>query len=45
MHELRWWTLAEVEAAEETLVPKRLPEFLRELLDQGPPEHPIDVGV
>ena len=45
VHELRWWTLSELEAAEETLVPKRLPEFLRELLDQGPPEHPIDVGV
>jgi 8-oxo-dGTP pyrophosphatase MutT (NUDIX family) len=45
VHELRWWTLAELEAAHETLVPKRLPEFLRELLEQGPPKHPVDVGV
>jgi TDG/mug DNA glycosylase family protein len=45
VHEVRWWTLAELEAAEETLVPKHLPEFLRELLEQGAPEHPVDVGV
>jgi G:T/U-mismatch repair DNA glycosylase/ADP-ribose pyrophosphatase YjhB (NUDIX family) len=45
VHELRWWTLAELEAAEETLVPRRLPEFLRELLDRGPPKEQIDVGV
>ena len=45
VHELRWWTLAELEAADETLVPKRLARFLRELLDHGPQKHPIDVGV
>jgi double-stranded uracil-DNA glycosylase len=45
VHEVRWWTLAELEAAEETLVPERLPHFLRELLEQGPPANVIDVGV
>jgi G:T/U-mismatch repair DNA glycosylase/ADP-ribose pyrophosphatase YjhB (NUDIX family) len=45
VHDLRWWTLAELEAAEETLVPKRLPHFLRELLQHGPRGSPIDVGI
>ena len=45
VHEVRWWTLPELEAAEETFVPKRLPEFLRELLERGPPAEPIDVGI
>jgi TDG/mug DNA glycosylase family protein len=45
VHEVRWWTLAELEAAEDTLVPKRLPEFLCELLEHGPTKEPIDVGV
>jgi TDG/mug DNA glycosylase family protein len=45
VHDVRWWTLAELEAAEETLVPKRLPEFLRQLLSEGPPARPVDVGI
>ena len=45
VHEHRWWTLSELEAAEETLVPRRLPEFLRELLDRGAPPKPVDVGI
>jgi hypothetical protein len=45
VHELRWWSLAELEAAEETLVPERLAHFLRELLEDGPPPAPVDVGV
>jgi TDG/mug DNA glycosylase family protein len=45
VYDIRWWTLSELEAAEETLVPKRLAEFLRELLEHGPPPSPVDVGV
>ena len=45
VHELRWWTLSELEAAAETLVPRRLPEFLRELLERGAPPKPVDVGI
>jgi 8-oxo-dGTP pyrophosphatase MutT (NUDIX family) len=45
VHALRWWTLSELEAAEETLVPRRLPEFLRELLERGAPPKPVDVGI
>jgi TDG/mug DNA glycosylase family protein len=45
VHEVRWWTLDELESTSETLVPLRLSAFLRELLAQGPPQEPIDVGV
>jgi 8-oxo-dGTP pyrophosphatase MutT (NUDIX family) len=45
VHELRWWTLSELQAADETLVPRRLPEFLRELLERGAPPKPVDVGI
>ena len=45
VHEVRWWTLDELESTSETLVPLRLPHFLRELLAHGPPPEPIDVGV
>jgi TDG/mug DNA glycosylase family protein len=43
--ELRWWTPAELDAATETLVPARLAHFVRQLLADGPPAAPIDVGV
>jgi TDG/mug DNA glycosylase family protein len=45
VHEVRWWTLPELEAAEETLVPRRLPELFRELLECGVPAKPIDAGI
>jgi len=43
--ELRWWALAELQMAEELFVPRRLPELVRELVDQGLPLGPIDAGV
>jgi 8-oxo-dGTP pyrophosphatase MutT (NUDIX family) len=45
VHELRWWTLAELEASDAVVYPTRLAHFLRELLAEGPPDGPIDVGV
>ena len=42
---VRWWTRDELEHATETLVPARLPAFLRDLLEHGPPAAPIDVGI
>jgi len=43
--ELRWWTQAELDEADETFAPRRLPELVRELLRDGPPDEPIEAGV
>jgi 8-oxo-dGTP pyrophosphatase MutT (NUDIX family) len=45
MTAVRWWTLAELEAAEVSFAPRRLPSLLRELIRRGPPAEPIDVGL
>ena len=46
VRELRWWTLGELEAATDVeFAPRRLPSLLRELLRDGPPSEPVDVGV
>ena len=44
MTAIRWWTLEELEAANVRFAPRRLPLLLRELLVQGPPAAPVDVG-
>jgi len=43
--EIRWWTLAELEASDALFAPRRFPALLRQLLEEGPPQAPIDVGV
>jgi TDG/mug DNA glycosylase family protein len=46
VYDIRWWTLAELDAAEPRhLVPRSLAQRLREILEQGPPPAPIDVGI
>jgi TDG/mug DNA glycosylase family protein len=45
VHDVRWWSLAELELTDVELVPRSLPRRLRELLEQGPPAEPIDVGI
>ena len=45
MTAIRWWTLDELEVAEELFAPRRLPLLVRELLLHGPPAEPVDVGV
>ena len=42
--EIRWWTLEELESGELLFAPRRLPELLRDLLRDGPPDEPVDVG-
>ena len=44
---LRWWTLADLEAARDatTFAPRRLPALLRALVEQGPPGAPFDCGI
>lgn len=41
----RWWTLGELRATTDDLVPRDLADRLRVLLTEGPPPSPIDVGV
>lgn len=46
VHEMRWWSLPEVEAAAPAQFrPQRLGELLRGLLADGPPAEPVDTGV
>jgi 8-oxo-dGTP pyrophosphatase MutT (NUDIX family) len=43
--ECRWWTLEELRAADDLLTPRDLAERMRSLLADGPPQHPIEVGI
>jgi 8-oxo-dGTP pyrophosphatase MutT (NUDIX family) len=48
VHEFRWWTLTELEAAaagDVVFAPARLPELVADLLASGPPPEPLDAGV
>lgn len=42
---LSWWTLSDLKDSEEEFAPADLPELLSRLVEEGPPEHPIPVGV
>lgn len=45
LREHRWWTPAEIEASPERFAPRRLGSLLRQLLSEGPPPIPLDVGL
>jgi TDG/mug DNA glycosylase family protein len=45
IEEVRWWTLDELAAADAKFAPRRLPALLGDLLANGPPPDPLDVGV
>ena len=45
VHELRWWTLGEMTVSRANFAPRRIVRFLRQLLEEGPPPAPVDVGV
>ena len=42
---LRWWTLGELEATDERFALANLPALVSKLVEEGPPEHPVLVGV
>jgi 8-oxo-dGTP diphosphatase len=44
LHEIRWWTLADVHGHAGRFSPRRFPEYLTRLLRDGPPPAPIDTG-
>jgi TDG/mug DNA glycosylase family protein len=41
----RWWTPAEIAAADAVFAPRSLPRLLADLLAHGPPAEPLDIGV
>jgi 8-oxo-dGTP pyrophosphatase MutT (NUDIX family) len=41
----RWWTLADMRASSERLVPGNLADLFQRLLDEGPPAEPFIVGL
>ena len=41
----RWWSVEELAASEDELAPRRLARFLAQLVQDGPPPEPLDVGV
>lgn len=51
VHEIRWWSVDEIEAAAQRgsarvlFAPRRLGELARRLLTEGPPNEPIDTGI
>ena len=45
VEEVRWWALDELEASDAMFSPRRLAALLRELLEDGAPPEPHDVGV
>jgi 8-oxo-dGTP pyrophosphatase MutT (NUDIX family) len=44
VHELRWWTLDEIAISDAHFVPVALHSLLTSLLQNGPPNQPIDVS-
>jgi 8-oxo-dGTP pyrophosphatase MutT (NUDIX family) len=45
LRDLRWWTLEELDAATEEFAPEALPALARSLVEHGPTDHPLEVGV
>ncbi len=41
----RWWRPEEIIASDDHFAPRKLGVHLRELLENGPPREPVDVGV
>jgi 8-oxo-dGTP pyrophosphatase MutT (NUDIX family) len=41
----KWWSVDEIAASDELFAPARLADLLRELIANGPPTAPTDVGV
>jgi hypothetical protein len=40
-----WWTVPDLLASDDTFAPTRLPTLVADLVANGPPDEPINVGV
>ncbi|MFL6017374.1 MAG: NUDIX domain-containing protein, partial [Gaiellaceae bacterium] len=46
VHDIRWWSVAELDAVDpDNLAPRALARLLRDVIEHGPPPAPFDVGV
>jgi 8-oxo-dGTP diphosphatase len=45
LHEIRWWSVPELHAADVWFAPRRLGHHLETLLRDGPPSTPVDTGI
>ena len=43
--QFKWWTPQEISASQDLFVPRLLSEHLESLILDGPPSHPIEVGI
>ena len=41
----RWWSVEQIRRSEDTFVPRRLADLIEQLIKNGPPEEPFDVGI
>ena len=44
LRELRWWTVVELEETTAVMAPAELPALAKNLVENGPPPGPIEVG-
>jgi len=44
-HDIRWWTADELASADANFAPRRLPALVGDVLADGAPANPLDVGV
>lgn len=42
---IRWWSLEELHAADDLFAPRKLPQLVSRLIEEGPPTLPFDAGV
>lgn len=45
LREHRWWPVAELEASSELTAPRALARLIRQLLREGAPAEPIEIGI
>jgi hypothetical protein len=45
MGEHRWWTVSEIQASDDEFAPRRLGQFLADLVRGPIPDEPLDTGV
>ena len=45
VHDIRWWTLPELQAHKGTFAPRALPHLIQTLLTEGPPPELLQLGL